>query len=154
MAKQLPAPPLDLSGAMVQSQVSDADPGRIIADGKGPMPGVGGLMDTEQLQAVLAYVRVLSPGHALYTRFCAVCHGADGHPPEMDTKAIGEADAMPAELPQVAFNQAYFWAHSAEEVRLDVQHMLQQSRAIMPHFNGERSKEEVREILTYLHTLD
>jgi mono/diheme cytochrome c family protein len=110
-------------------------------------------MDTEDLQVVLAYVRVLSPGHELYTRFCAVCHGADGHPPEMDTEAIGEAEAMPEELPQVTFNLAYFRTHSEEQVRLGVQHMLQQSRAIMPHFNGELSKEEVREILTYLRTL-
>jgi mono/diheme cytochrome c family protein len=153
MAKQLPAPPRDLSSPVFQSQVSDADLWRIIADGKGAMPGVGGIMDTEQVQAVLAYVRVLSPGHELYTRFCAVCHGADGHPPEMDTEAIGEADAMPEELPQVTFNQAYFRTHSEEQVRLGVEHMLQQSRVIMPHFNGELSKEEVREILTYLRTL-
>jgi hypothetical protein len=71
----------------------------------------------------------------------------------MDTEAIGEAEAMPEELPQVTFNLAYFRTHSEEQVRLGVQHMLQQSRAIMPHFNGELSKEEVREILTYLRTL-
>jgi mono/diheme cytochrome c family protein len=94
-----------------------------------------------------------SPGHELYSRFCALCHGVDGHPPEIDTEAIGEAEAMPEELPQVTFNQAYFQTHSEEQVRLAVQHMLQQSRAIMPHFNGELSKDEVREILTYLRTL-
>ena len=153
MAKQLPVLPRDLSSPVFQSQVSEADLLRLIADGKGAMPGVGNLMDAEQLGAVLGYVRVLSPGYELYTRFCAVCHGTDGHPPEMDTETIGEAEAMPEELPQVAFNQTYFQTHSKEQVDRGVQHMLQHSRAIMPHFNGELSKEEVREILSYLRAL-
>jgi mono/diheme cytochrome c family protein len=153
MAKQLPAPPRDLTSVAFQSQVTDADLLRLIADGKGAMPGVGDLMDAEQLQQVVAYVRILSPGHELYTRFCAVCHGSDGHPPEMDTEAIGEADAMPDELPQMSFNQAYFRTHSEAQIQRGVQHMLQQSRAIMPHFYGQLSPEEVREILRYLRTL-
>jgi mono/diheme cytochrome c family protein len=153
MAQQLPAPARDLSSPGYQGQVSATDLRRIIADGKGAMPGVGDLMDVEQQQEVVAYVRVLSPGHELYTRFCAVCHGIDGHPPEMDTEAIGEVEAMPEELPEVAFNQAYFRTHSEEQVRRGVHHMLQQSRAIMPHFNGELSKEQVGEILRYLRSL-
>jgi mono/diheme cytochrome c family protein len=153
MAEQLPAPPRDLSSPMYQSQVSDADLLRIIADGKRAMPGVGEIMDAEQLQAVVTYVRVLSPGHELYTRFCAVCHGIDGHPPEIDTEAISEAEAMPEDLPQMTFNQTYFRTHSEDHVRRGVQHMLARSRAIMPHFAGELSKEQVRVILNYLRTL-
>jgi mono/diheme cytochrome c family protein len=127
MAEQLPAPPRDLSSPAYQNQMSDRDLLHIIAEGKGAMPGVGELMDAEQLRAVLAYVRVLSPGHELYTRFCAVCHGIDGHPPEIDTEAIGEAEAMPEELPQVAFNQTYFRTHSDAQVRRSIQHMLRLS---------------------------
>jgi mono/diheme cytochrome c family protein len=153
MAEQLPAPPRDLSSPAYQNQMSDTDLLHIIAEGKGGMPGVGELMDAEQLRTMLAYVRVLSPGHELYARFCAVCHGIDGHPPQMDTEAIGEAEAMPEELPQVAFDQTYFRTHSDEQVRRSVQHMLRLSRAIMPHFNGELSKEQVREILSYLRSL-
>jgi mono/diheme cytochrome c family protein len=153
MAEQLPAPPRDLSSPMYQHQVDDATLLRIIADGKGAMPGVGDLMNTEQLRAVVAYVRVLSPGYELYSRFCAVCHGIDGHPPEIDTEATEEADGMPEELPQMAFNQAYFRTHSEEQVRRGVQHMLRQSRAIMPHFSGELTQEQVREILAYLRNL-
>jgi mono/diheme cytochrome c family protein len=126
---------------------------RIVADGQGAMPGVGDLMDAEQLQAVAAYVRLLSPGHQLYTRFCSVCHGADGHPPEMDTEAIGESEAMPEDLPRVAFTQTYFRIHSEEQVRQSVEDMLQHARAIMPHFNGDLSNEQVRAILRYLRGL-
>jgi mono/diheme cytochrome c family protein len=153
IAGQLPATPQDLSSPVYQSQVSEADLLYIISNGKGVMPGVADLMDAEQLTAVLAYVRVLSPGHELYTRFCAVCHGIDGHPPEIDFEAISEADAIPEELPHVAFNQTYFRTRSDEEVRRGVQHMLRDSRAIMPHFVGALSREEVREILRYLRTL-
>jgi mono/diheme cytochrome c family protein len=153
MATQLPAPPRDLSSAVYQSQVSDADVWHAVADGKGAMPGVGDLMDAEQLRAVVAYVRVFSPGYELYTRFCAVCHGADGHPPEMDTDAIGEAEAMPEVLPQVVFNHSYVRLHSEAQVRRNVQHMLQGSRAIMPHFDRELSQAQVQAILSYLRTL-
>jgi Cytochrome C oxidase, cbb3-type, subunit III len=146
-------PPRDLSSPAYQGQVNDAQLLRIISGGKGAMPGVGDLMDAEQVQAVVAYVRLFSSGYELYTRLCAVCHGPDGHPPEMDTDAIGEAEAMPEELPQVVFNQTYFCIHSEAQVRRNVQHMLRQTRAIMPHFNGELSKGEVREILKYLRTL-
>jgi mono/diheme cytochrome c family protein len=109
-------------------------------------------MDAEQLRAVVAYVRVLSPGHELYTRFCAVCHGLDGHPPKMDTEAIGDAEAIAGELPQVAFNQTYFRTHPEEQICRGVQYMLRHSRAIMPHFNDELSTEQVRTILSCLST--
>ena len=153
LAATLPAPPRDLSSPAYQRQVNDAELLRIISDGKGAMLGVGDIMNTEQVPEVVAYVRLFSPGYELYTRFCAVCHGPDGHPPEMDTDAIGEAEAMPEELPQVVFNQTYFRTHSEAQVRRNVQHMLWQGRAIMPHFNGQLSRDEVREILNYLRTL-
>jgi mono/diheme cytochrome c family protein len=153
LAQQLPVRPQDLSSVAFQSQITDADLLRLIADGKGAMPGVGDIINAEQLQEIVAYVRVLSPGHELYTRFCAVCHGYDGHPPEIDTEAIGEPEAMPEELPQVSFNQAYFRTRSEAQIQRGVQHMLQNSRAIMPHFNGQLSREEVQEILAYLRTL-
>jgi hypothetical protein len=53
----------------------------------------------------------------------------------------------------VTFNQTYFRTRSDEQVRRGVQHMLQASRAIMPHFVWALSKDEVREILSYLRAL-
>jgi mono/diheme cytochrome c family protein len=153
MAQTLPTPPRDLGAPAFQSAVHDAELRRIISDGKGVMPGVGDLVNTEQLEAVVAYVRLMSPGYELYTRFCAVCHGPDGRPPEMDTDAIGEMNGMPEALPQVVFNEAYVRTRSERQLRRNVRHMLRQSQAIMPHFNGELSKDEVRHILHYLRTL-
>src|SRR5919106_5334615 len=99
-------PSRDLSIAAFQSQVSDAELLRVIADGRGGMPGMGDIMSSKDLQAVVAFVRLLSPGFEQYSRFCAVCHGPDGHPPAWP-RADTEDDADQEESPTVVFNQAY-----------------------------------------------
>jgi mono/diheme cytochrome c family protein len=152
MAQQLPVPPRDLASPTFQSRVNDPALLRLIADGKGAMPGMGDIMSSEDLQAVVAFVRLLSPGFEQYNRACAVCHGSDGHPPAWPPEDA-EEDTEREEVPTVVFNQAYFHAHSEAHVRGWVRHMLRQSRAIMPHFAGELSKEEIRHILAYLRSL-
>ena len=62
-------------------------------------------------------------------------------------------DAALQEVPTVVFNQTYFRTHSEAHVRDWVRHMLRQSRAIMPHFAGELSKDEIRHIIAYLRSL-
>ena len=64
-----------------------------------------------------------------------------------------EDDAALQEVPTVVFNQAYFRTRPEAHVRGWVRHMLRQSRAIMPHFAGELSKDEIRHILAYLQSL-
>jgi mono/diheme cytochrome c family protein len=152
MAQQLPVPPRDLGSASFQSQVNDAELLRLIADGKGAMPGTGDIMSSADLQAVVAFVRLLSPGFERYNRSCAVCHGVDGHPPAWSPEDA-EDDGERQEIPTVVFNQTYFRIHPEAHVRGWVRHMLRQSRAIMPHFVGELSKEEIRHILAYLRSL-
>lgn len=152
LAAQLPTPPRDLSSPEFQRRTSDAELLAVITDGKGLMPGSGDIMTTTQLQDVLAFVRVLSPGFELYDRFCAGCHGADGHPPVVTT-AESEDDSLAEEMPTVVFHQAYFRMRSKGQVRDSVRHMLQQSRTLMPHFAGEISQDDVRLILGYLKAL-
>jgi len=152
LAPQLPTPPRDLSAPEFQRRISDAELLAVITDGKGLMPGSGAIMTTAQLQDVLAFVRVLSPGFELYDRFCAGCHGADGHPPVL-TMEESEDDSLAEEMPTVVLHQAYFRMRSEEQVRGSVRHMLQQSRGLMPHFAGEISKDDVRHILGYLKAL-
>jgi mono/diheme cytochrome c family protein len=152
MAEQLPAPPKDLSSPAFQGQVSDEELLRVLADGKGAMPGMGDILSRSDLQAVTTFVRLLSPGFERYNRFCAVCHGTDGHP-RAQAFEDSEEDSAAEEIPTVVFNQAYFLTHSEAHVRDRVRHMLRQSRAIMPHFAGELSKDEIRQILAYLRTL-
>jgi mono/diheme cytochrome c family protein len=153
MVVSLPAFPRDLSAPEYQRQISDAELSRIIAEGRGMMPGMGDLVNPDQIEALVAYVRLLSPGHELYTRFCAICHGYDGHPAITDPEAASENEFPPEEMPQVVFNEAYFMTRSEAEIRDGIRHMLRQSRAIMSHFQGELSPNEVRQILSYLQNL-
>jgi mono/diheme cytochrome c family protein len=152
MAQQLPVPPRDLGSPSFQNQVNDAELLRLIADGKGAMPGMGDILSSADLQAVVTFVRLFSPGFEQYNRYCAVCHGPEGRPPALSPEDAAE-DAEREEVPTMAFNQAYFRIHSEAYVRGWVRHMLRQSRAIMPHFAGELGKEEIRHILAYLRSL-
>ena len=152
MAQQLPMPPRDLSSPALQNQVSDAEMLRVIADGRGAMPGMGEIVSAKDVQAVVMFVRLLSPAFEQYNRLCAACHGPDGHSPAWPLEDT-EDDAALREVPTAAFNQAYFRTRPEAHVRGWVRHMLRQSRAIMPHFAGELSKDEIRHILAYLQSL-
>ena len=151
MAPALPRPPRDLSAPSYQTHISDAELLRIISEGKGAMPGAADVLSTEDLRSVIAFVRLLSPGYELYDRFCAVCHGPDGHPPALALQERGGAALVEEEPP--TFDQAYFRTHPDEQVRVWIRHMLKENRAVMPHFAGEISADKVRQILTYLRTL-
>ena len=152
MARQLPAPPRDLSSPPFQDHVSDAEILRVIADGKGAMPGMQEIMETKDMQAVVTFVRLLSPAFEQYNRLCAACHGPDGHPPAWPLEDT-EDDTEAEEIPTVVFNQTYFRTRPEALVRDRVRHMLRQSRAVMPHFAAELSQDEIRHIIAYLRSL-
>src|SRR5262249_1078022 len=77
-ARALAVPPRDLAAPAYQEQVGDEALFHIIAEGKGAMPGAADVLTAHELRAVVAFVRVLSPGYEFYNRFCAYCHGFDG----------------------------------------------------------------------------
>ena len=153
MAESLPSRPRDLSSPVYQQQVSDAELLRTIAEGKGAMPGAAEVVSAEELEAVVVFVRLLSPGFELYERFCAACHGSDGLPPVPALEGMGDLEDTEDGRPKVPLNQAYWRTHSDEEVRGKVQFMLRWSRDVMPHFIGALAVEEVRQILDYLRAL-
>jgi mono/diheme cytochrome c family protein len=151
LAAALPAPPRDLSSALSQSQVSDEELLRTISEGKGAMPGAADVLTPDELHAVIAFIRLLSPGYELYDRFCAACHGADGNPPVINPRDASGAAIVREEIP--TFGEEYFRTSSEDQVRSWVQHMLKENRTVMPHFSGELNAEEVRQILAYLRSL-
>lgn len=151
MAAALTPQPRDLSDPMYQSQVKDADLFRIISEGKGAMPSTADVLSADERRAVIAFIRLLSPGHELYNRFCEVCHGTTGAPPEGAQQEVFGGPGAQKRAP--VFNAKYMKTHTDEQLRGWVRHMLKQNRALMPHFGGELDAEEVRQILAYLRSL-
>jgi mono/diheme cytochrome c family protein len=100
---------------------------------------------------VVAFVRLLSPGYELYDRYCVSCHGPRGQAPD---PALMEALGLPSSphLPP-AFDRAYFQSHTDEQLRPKIIHMVKLNRIAMPHFAGELTAEQVREVVHYLRTL-
>ncbi len=142
----------DLGDPAYQSQVKDAALFRIISEGKGAMPSTTEVISEEDRRAVIAFIRLLSPGHELYNRFCEVCHGATGTPPEDAQQELFDGGGRARKRSPV-FNAKYMKTHTDKQLRGWVRHMLKQNRALMPHFGGELDAEEVRQILAYLRSL-
>jgi cytochrome c553 len=130
--------------------VSDEALFRIIADGKGAMPGTADVLTAHEVRAVIAFARVLSPGYELYNRFCAYCHGFTGQPPPSAQESAG-SPRVGKIIP--TFDETYFRTHTSEEVRAGIQHMRKQNRPVMPHFAGQLTADEISDIVTYLRTL-
>jgi mono/diheme cytochrome c family protein len=153
MAPSLVPRPRDLGDPAYQKQVSDEALFRVISEGTKGMPGTADVLGVPERKAVIAFVRLLSPGYELYDRFCEVCHGGRGIPPEVAQEELfgGVFGKAPTHMP--VFNAKYFQTHTDEQVRGWVRHMLKQNRAVMPHFAGELNAEEVRQILAYLRSL-
>lgn len=150
-AVALSVPPRDLTNPSYQSQVSDTELLRIVSEGKGGMPGAADVLSSQELHAVITFLRVLSPGYELYDRFCAVCHGADGHPPLSAPRDRFGFGLIFQNMP--IFDHEYFRTHTDDQVRTSIQHMRKQSRAAMPHFAGELNADQASQILGYLRSL-
>ena len=145
------APLQDLSNPSYQNQVGDAELLRIVSEGKNTMPGAADVLSPQELQAVITFLRVLSPGYELYSRFCVVCHGQDGHPPLSAPQDRFGFNLIFQDMP--TFGHEYFRTHTDAHLRTSIQHMRKKSRAAMPHFAGELNADEASQILSYLHSL-
>lgn len=151
-AINIPVPPRDLSGSIYRSELSDQQLYKIIAEGKGAMPAAADVLSLDDIQNVIAFVRILSPGFEIYDRNCALCHGSDGVPIELAFLDDSGKEFGHSEIP--VFNTEYFQKRSEEQIRSGIKHMLDEYWLSMPHFAGELSKGEIREILSYLRTLN
>jgi mono/diheme cytochrome c family protein len=154
MSPSLSPRPRDLSDPAYQKQVSDEELFHIISEGRGAMPGTAEVLSIQERHAVIAFLRLLSPGYELYDRFCQVCHGGMGIPSEVAQQelfggALGDASAQ-SKTP--VFNKKYLQTHTDEQLRGWVRHMLKQQSTMMPHFGGDLNAEEVRQILAYLRS--
>ena len=110
--------------------------------GRGAMPAIPRIQGQEEASDLLAYLRLMSSGMEIYAMQCAPCHGTDGHPP------IVTGRGLPG--PAVVFDRAYLDRIDEDQLRRRVWHMLEVPGARMPHFQGDLTDAQVREILAYL----
>lgn len=140
----------DLADPVYQQEVNDETLIRSITDGKGAMPGAGDILTAHEIRAVVTFLRVLSPGHELYSRFCAYCHGTDGMP--VTKQPVQTNDTAISLLPS-RFDTSYFRTHSVDQIRYAIPHMRRKPRPTMPHLARQLSADEALEIVRYLRTL-
>ncbi len=155
-APKMPVPLPDLSAIDYQNQHSDAELEHIISKGKNAMPGVAEVLTSEEITAVSAFVRILSPGYESYDRFCASCHGTDGLPMEFvisTEEQVDENQQQDIEFENItipAFDTTYLDTHSDQQLASRVQHMLEDNRVTMLHFADDLQENEIRLIYQYL----
>jgi mono/diheme cytochrome c family protein len=135
-------PPRDLSDPAYQRGVSDGELADLVRHGRSGMPAIPALTNSdEDVRALLAWVRVLSPGFVLYGRYCASCHGDDGRADDI---------VDPGFAPTIVFDRAYLARQDDEVLRRNVWHMLARQRPAMPHLRTRVSEAEARAIIEYL----
>lgn len=151
-ARHLAAPPTDLRAGAGKTPIENTGLVRIATDGKGAMPGAGDVLTAHEIRAVVAFLRVLSPGYEVYERFCARCHGVAGDPgqPSTQTGQTGTA-AKFAHPPRL--DATYFKQHTPDHIRTASQHLPKQHRPTMPHFGNQLGSDQVMDIVRYLRSL-
>ena len=136
--------PRDLSDPTFQRATDDSTLTVLVRHGTAGMPAVPGVRGDDDVAALVAFVRMLSPGYELYSRYCATCHGDDGHPAE-----LAESSARPL----VAFDRRYFQAKDPEALQRDVWHMAREHKPTMPHLRGRLTTKQAEAIATHLYAL-
>ena len=97
---------LDLANPAREKRLDDATIRAVMHRGHGEMPPLPTLAHAGARTDLVALVRILSPGFIRYYRYCAPCHGDDGHPPATLPNTVRQ--------PSVVFDAAYF-AHIGKD---------------------------------------
>ena len=137
--------PPDISDGRRLQSLGTEELARLVRHGRRGMPALVPRVSPDDITALAAYVEQFSPGLQLYTRYCANCHGEDGHP--------GDDIVEGRRRPEVVFDDAYFATHDDDQLRVRVWHMVGEQKPSMPHFARVVSDAQVRAILEYLRTL-
>jgi mono/diheme cytochrome c family protein len=135
------APRRDLADPALQRATSDT---QLLAPPQHRRAGVAVEAPTGRAdaRALLAYLRLLSPGFELYSVWCSGCHGDDG-------RAEGEL-AEGARRPNVVLDRRFLRRRDADELRRDVIRMLESQEGAMPHLQHRLTEEEARQVVEYL----
>ncbi len=98
------------------------------------MPPLYGGFDPTELRALVAYIRNLSDGFAIYDTRCAACHGDDG-------QGIYSRDVVPPAIAAPPLRAPY--------PRDRLLAMLRRERGVMPHF-ADLDEPRLRDVIAYL----
>jgi mono/diheme cytochrome c family protein len=134
-------PPRNLADPVFQRGIDDRDLTTVVRHGRKGMPAIPRLGSDADVRALVAYVRLLSPGYTTYAIYCTSCHGEQGR---------GEDIVDPGRAPRVRFDRAFLAARDPEQLRVKIWHMLAEQRPAMPHFRRVLSEEQVAAIIGYL----
>jgi mono/diheme cytochrome c family protein len=138
--------PRDLSDPSFQSSVNDTELALVVRHGRAGMPALTPRVSEDEAPELAAYVRLLSPGYELYSKYCAACHGDTGQ---------GNGNlAEPIIEPRVVFNRDYFTHIDPERLRANVWHMVRDEKPMMPHFRILLTEAQARAIVEYLQRTD
>ncbi len=152
LSSKMPDSLPDLSNSNFQAQHSNKELIQIITKGIEAMPGTEDILKPQEIESVVAFIRLLSPGYESYDRYCQSCHGSNGSPMMITTlNDEGEDEDIffqKVDLP--IFDNAYFKSHTDKQLISKIQHMLKSERVSMPHFSDFIKKSEIREIFRYL----
>jgi len=148
-AKPLPPgvhTPRDLSDEKLQKETSDAAMARAVRHGRSGMPALVPRISEEEAKGLAAYVRLLSPGFELYSRYCTSCHGDDGRGDGKLGEELGQ--------PTVMLDRNYMSKQEPEELRIKVWHMVGNEKPSMPHYRWTIREAQARQIVDFLKSLD
>ena len=133
---------VDLADPALQARLDDAAILATLRRGHGAMPPLAEPVPRRQEGDLLAFVRQLSPGSIRYFRYCAPCHGDDGHPP---ATVAGEF-----RRPTVVFDATYFSHVDAQDLQNAIWHMLDDKKPRMPHFAPLLDDAQIAAIIDYV----
>ena len=136
----------DLSSPAWQAGHSDVSLAALVRHATPGQMGLHSAPDAADTRALVTYVRFLSPGFELYSRYCASCHGEDGH-------GAGADEIGPGTHPTVMFDRAWERGIDDERLRARVWHMMAGQKPTMPHLRNRLDEAQVGAIIAYLRGL-
>lgn len=122
---------------VARERQSDAALARISGHGTGLMPPLYGAFDRGELRALVAYIRHLSDGFAVYDTHCAACHGDDG-------QGRTAEDLLPPAVAAPPLRGPY----AREQIRT----MLRGAEGVMPHF-AMLDRGRLEDVVAYLRAV-
>jgi len=125
-----------------QKALGDADLLRIARKDHRALPGFRPLASAQDATALLAYLRLLSPGFARYSLWCAGCHGDEGRGDGVFATGIDQ--------PNMVLDRAYLTSQSPAELRRKIMHVVTQEEPALPHFQRDLTDGQLRAIVAAL----